>query len=178
MPLTFFPKGLSTAAASHTSAGLTVGNNTAAGDNDLDVKGNLYVGGTQTITGAVSVTGAVTGAVGSVYGAKACAYTVTLSSALSNATIAAPYTSYPEIVYLQSATANITRSIRVVLGEDSTGTAVATLTVGSATSAANTAYTTVGGTVITQGSAITITSAITATVNTGYLSVNFVAVAS
>lgn len=165
MPQTNFPFGVNATTSQRTVAGEVYCN-------------TLTVVSSQTVSGAVSVTGAITGAVGSVYGAKAAVYTVTLTSALSNATIVTPYTCYPEIVYLQDATANITRSIRVVGGVDSTGTASATLTVGSATSAANTFYTTTGGTVITQGSAITITSAVTATANTGYLAVNLIAVAS
>lgn len=139
--------------------------------------------GTLTV-GTVSAIGIVVGATGSVYGAKANlvldgSMTATLSSALYvTAALLAPFTCYPEIVYLQGATAAITRSIRVVGGVDSTGTAAATLTVGSATSAAAGIYTTIGATVITQGSQFVITSAVTATVNTGFLTVNLIAVAS
>jgi len=118
---------------------------------------------------------------GGVYGHRANivadgSMTVTLSSAVYvTAALVAPYNAYAEIVYLQGATANITRSIRLVGGVDSTGTAAATLTVGSATSAAGGIYTTIGGTVITQGSQFVITSAVTATANTGFLTCNFIA---
>lgn len=175
MPSTNFPNGLSTTTSVH-----TVSNHIVT---------TTITVGTSTVSGAItasvlSITGAITGASGSVYGAKANlvldgSMTATLSSAVYvTAALLAPYTCIPEIVYLQGATANITRSIRVVGGTDSTGTAAATLTVGSVTSAAGGIYTALGGTVITQGSQFVVTSAVTATVNTGFLAVNLIAVAS
>lgn len=177
MPWTNFPNGLSTTTATGTVSGLINATSLTLNSNTGTAAGSITAG-------AVSATGALTGASGSVYGAKANlvldgSMTATLSSAVYvTAALLAPFTCIPEIVYLQGATANITRSIRVVGGTDSTGTAAATLTVGSVTSAAGGIYTVVGGTTITQGSQFVITSAITATVNTGFLSVNLIAVAS
>jgi hypothetical protein len=164
MPSTNFPQGISATTSVRT------------------VAGEVFCA-TLTVTSAVSLTGGgtVIGSNGSIFGSRANivadgSMTVTLSSAVYvTGALLAPYTGYPEIVYLQGATANITRSIRLVGGVDSTGTAAVTLTVGSATSAANGIYTTIGGTVITQGSQFVITSAVTATVNTGFLTVNFIA---
>jgi len=167
MPSSNYPNGLSTTTAIHTV-------------NNHIVTSTMTVG-SMTVTGAATFSGTVVANNGSVYGARANlvldgSMTATISSAVYvTGALMAPYNAYPEIVLLQGATGAITRSIRVVGGVDSTGTASATLTVGSVTSQAGGIYTTVGGTVITQGSQFVVTSAVTATVNTAFLTVNFIA---
>lgn len=187
MPLTNFPNGISTRVTSAT--------NSAAGDNDLTCL-DLFVDGTATVTGAVAVTGAasvggaVTGATGSVYGGKVslafagsaapALYLAALTSALydSGATIMAPFACVPEIVYVQGATVGITVNVRVTAGSVSTAADVATLAVTSAVNTvANAVYTTIGGTVLGQGSFLHITSAIQGTANTSSLMINLIPVA-
>ena len=181
MGMTNFPNGVSTRVTSST--------NSAAGDNDLTCL-DLFVDGTVNVTGASSVSGALTGAIGSVYGGKVslafagsaapALYVAALTSALydSGATIRAPFNCYPEIVYVQGATVGITVSVRVTAGSVSTASDVATLSVTSAVNTvAEAVYTTIGGTVIGQGSFLHVTSAIQATANTSALMINLIPVA-
>lgn len=185
MPWTNFPNGISlttqTAIANGqlnaTSITLTSTTATAAGTITV---GTVSATGNLITAGAVSATGAITAANGSLYGGRVNiaalgSQTVTITSALYVTTaLIAPISGLVELVLLQGATGSITRSVRIVGGTDSTGTAITTLTIGSATSTANTVYTTIGGTVIAQGSEFVITSAVTATVNTALLTVNFI----
>lgn len=177
MPSTNFPNGVNATTSVRTVAGELYGTT-------LTVTSTATFSGGATITGAGSFSGAVSGATGSVYGGRSNlvalgSQTVTLTSALYVTTaLLAPFTGVVELVYFQDATASITRSIRIVGGVDSTGTAITTLTLGSATTQASTLYTTIGGTVINQGSQFVITSAVTATANTGYLTCNMIALAS
>lgn|SRR3990167_1380093 len=182
MPWTNYPNGISVTTQTGTVSGMINATSLTLNSNTGTAAGTVTAG---TISAGVGIyTGALTGAVGSVYGAKTNlaivgSMTVTITSALyDSAALIAPFACYPEIVLLNGATANITRSIRVVGGIDSTGTAAATLTIGSGTTAANGIYTTIGGTVITQGSQFMVTSAITATVNTAFLALNLISVAS
>lgn len=180
MPLTSWPFGITARALSAANA--------SAGSGDVDCvdvfASGTITAGTVSATGAIIGSGSITVANGSVYGGRSNlvalgSQTVTLTSALLVTTqLVAPFTGVVELVLVNGATANITRSIRVVGGVDSTGTAITTLTVGSATSAADAVYTTIGGTVISQGSFFVITSAVTATVNTAYLTCNMIALAS
>lgn len=184
---THYPNGVSTTtpSADHASFG--------SGDiNCVDVfaAGTVTITGGATVTGAGSFAGALTGATGSIYGGKVslafagsaapALYVAALSSALydSGATIRAPFRCLPEIVYVQEATVGITVSVRVTAGSVSTATDVCTLTVGSATNTvANTAYTTIGGTVLGQGSFLHITSAVQVTANVSALMINLIPVA-
>lgn len=194
MGLTRFPNGLTT------NSTTALAYSTNSGDGDLDCL-DLYVQGTASVNGTltagtVSATGAIissasiTAANGSVYGPKVslafagsaapALYLAALTSALydSGATIMAPFRCLPEIVYVQGATTGITVSVRVTAGSVSTAADVATLTVGSATNTvANTAYTTIGGTVLGQGSFLHITSAVQATANSSSLMINLIPVA-
>ena|SRR3990167_793029 len=168
MPWTNFPNGISVTTETGTVSGR--------------INATTITAGTVSATGGIFTT--ITATSGSVYGARSNivadgSMTVTITSALYvTGALVAPFTGLAEIVLLQGATGSITRSVRIVGGVDSTGTAATTLTVGSATSQASTLYTTIGGTVISQGSQFVITSAITATANTALLTVNFIAVAS
>lgn len=188
MPLTRFPNGVTTCTTTalvyNTACTDSVGGfdcNNLYVNSATSIGGSVTVAGSASVTGNITATGKVTGAVGSVFGnrlniAALGSQTVTLTSALLVTTqLIAPCSGYPEIVYLQDATAAITRSIRIVGGADSTGTASCTLTLGSGTVLANTVYTTIGTILVSQGSPFVITSAVTATVNTAYLTVNFVA---
>ena len=185
MPWTNYPNGISVTTQTGSVSGminattitLTSNTATAAGTitaGTVSATGNLITGG------VISATGAITAANGSVYGGRVNltalgSQTVTLSSALYvTGQLIAPITGLVELVFVNGATANITRSIRIVGGVDSTGTAITTLTVGSATTVADAVYTTIGGTVISQGSFFVITSAVTATVNTAFLTCNFI----
>lgn len=53
MPLTSYPNGLTTAVLTKTSTGATIGQNSAAGDGDCDIKGTAYIAGSANITGNV-----------------------------------------------------------------------------------------------------------------------------
>ena len=179
---THYPNGVSTTtpSADHASFG--------SGDiNCVDVfaAGTVTITGGATVTGAGSFAGALTGATGSVYGGRVSLAitgspgTVALTSALydSSAIIFAPFKCLPEIVWVSGATGSVTVSIRVTAGSVSTDTAIATLTIGSATTQALTTYTTIGGTALGQGSFMHVTSAIMATANSSGLMINLIPVA-
>ena|SRR3990167_4473460 len=192
MGWTNFPQGVSLTTQTGIADGLlnataiTLTSNTATAAGTITV-GTLSASGILATT--VSASGVVVGASGSVYGgrvslafggsAAAGLYTVALTSALydSGATILAPFNCVAEIIWVTGATANITGAIRVTATSVSTGAAVATLSVGSGTTAANTVYTTIGGTVLGQGSFLHVTSAIQATANSSSLMVNLIPVA-
>lgn|SRR3990167_10655021 len=181
MPWTNYPNGVSLTTQTGVADGLLNATAITLNSTTATAAGTITAG-TVSATGGIFTT--LTGANGSLYGGRSNlvalgSQTVTLTSALYVTTqLIAPFTCLAELVFVNGATANITREVRVVGGVDSTGTAATTLTVGSATTAANAIYTTIGGTVISQGSFFVITSAITATVNTAYLTVNLIAVAS
>ena len=193
MGLTRFPNGVT---ANSTTALMY---NTNAGDGDLDCL-DLFTAGTASIAGnlmtvgtvsaaALVASGSVTAANGSVYGGKVslafagsaapALYLAALTSALydSGATIMAPFKCLPEIVWVAGATGSVTVSVRVTAGSVSTAADVATLSVGSATTQALTAYTTIGATALGQGSFLHITSAIMATANSSSLMINLIPVA-
>lgn len=191
MPLTRYPNGLTVCTT--TALVYNVACTDSVGGIDCN---NMYVAGTTsiatmlvtnatvtnaTITSATIAGGKVTASQGSIYGHRSNlvadgSMTITLSSAVYvTGALMAPFTGYPEIVLLTGATASITRSIRLVGGTDSTGTQAVTLTLGSGTALANTVYTTIGAILVNQGSQFVITSAVTATVNTAFCCVNWIA---
>ena len=190
MPLTRYPNGITV------NSTTSLAYNSAAGNGDIDCN-NIYIAGQGSITGSitaatVSASSVLVGAYGSVYGSKVSLafvgtaggdglYCAALTSALyvtaATARIVAPFKCVAEIVWVSGGTANTTINIRVTESSISTGATVATLTIGSATTAANTVYTAIGGTSIAQGSDFCITSAVMATANSSKLMVNLIPVA-
>jgi len=159
--------------------------NSAAGAGDLECL-DCFVAGTSSVANLVA-SGDITAADGSVFGARTTyaaigsSTTIVTASLLynSNALCIAPFDCIAEIVYFQAATASITVSVRVCAGSVSTAAAVTTLTVGSATNiTVQTAFTTIGATVLGQGSFMHITSAVQVTVNTNLITVNLIPVAT
>ena len=186
MPWTNFPFGVSLTTTTGTVSGMlnataiTLTSSTNAASGTLTV--GTVSGGAGIFSGTMSVTSSITGATGSVYGGKVSfalsgSATLALTSALSisGGSIVAPFACYPEIVWVAGATGSVTVSIRVVGGVDSTGSALATLTIGSATTQAATTYTTIGSTLINQGSAFVFTSAVMATANSSIAALNLIA---
>lgn len=185
MPWTNYPNGVSVTTQTGVTDGLVNATAITVVSNTATAAGSITVG-TVSATGAIS-RGAYQ-AEGDVntfshkvpYSGVGEGFAVALTSALYNSSALnmAPFKCLPEIVYVQAATASITVSVRVTAGSVSTATDIATLTVGSATNiAVNTAYTTIGGTVIGQGSYFHLTSAVQATVNSSNLYVYLIPVA-
>ena len=159
-----FPNGVSTQTTS--------AQNTQAGAGDLDCN-KIY---TSVFPDVADVT---TRSFKVAYAPIGSASTIALTSALynSSAICLAPFKCVPEIIYAQGATAAITVSVRVNAGSVSTATDIATLTVSSGTTLANTAYSVIGGTALAAGAEIHITSAVQATVNSSNLFINLIPVA-
>ena len=183
MPWTNYPQGVSLTTQTGVADGLLNATAITLNSNTATAAGTITVG-TVSATGAIIGSGSITVASGSVYGGRSNlvalgSQTVTITSALYvTGQLIAPFTGFVELVLVSGATGSVTRSIRAVGGVDSTGTAITTLTVGSATNTADAVYTTIGGTVISQGSFFVITSAVTATANTAFLTCNFIAQAA
>ena len=153
--------------------------NSTAGPGDLECL-DCFVAGTASVAAVVAANGSVFGA-RTTYAAIGSSTTIVTASLLydSNALCIAPFDCIAEIVYFQAATADITVSVRVCAGSVSTAAAVTTLTVGSATNdTVNTAFKTIGATVLGQGSFMHITSAVQVTVNTNLITINLIPVAT
>ena len=181
MPWTNFPFGISVTTQTGTVSGMINATSLTLNSSTGTAVGTITVG-TVSATGSIIGSGSFTAATGSVYGAKANfavggSVTAALTSAVfvTGASVYAPYSCYPEIVWVAGATGSVTVSIRVVAGVDSTGAALATLSIGSATTQASTLYTTIGSTLINQGSSFVLTSAVMATANTSIVALNLIA---
>ncbi len=182
----------------HFGNGVSVTSNTAnitaaAGAGDLDAQ-NVFTAGTMSvaIVSATSVNAdAMTANQGSLYGARVPVSfdgsasvhqgnTMALTSELfvTGVGLRAPFDCVAEIVLVTSGTGTVDRAIRVTATSISTGATVAAVSRLAAAVEANTVYTVIGGTTIGQGSYFTITSAITATVNTASLMVNLIEVSA
>ena len=186
MPLTRFPNGLTVNSTSALVSNVACTDSVSGIDcNNLFVLGttsaNVMTVSSFTATNALIAGGRITATQGSVYGQRVNitalgSQTISLTSALYvTSGLLAPFSGYPEIVLLTGATGSVTISARIVAGTDSTGAAIATLSVASGTTQAATVYTTIGSVLVGQGSQFVVTSAVMATVNTSFMTINFIA---